>query len=140
MGHCTGFNCGRLYANVMKRAWDMSARNTSLRILAVGVTADPARSSLLAWVSAAGLTTATITYVTDPATLNYTVVNGAVVPSSIVFSAFRIIYVPSSIYQTRGGFTNEMNVALTARQPDLLNYVNVRGGSLIALTQQSITK
>lgn len=58
--------------------------------------------------------------------------------ASVDFAQFRLLYVPSSSKQTKGGVQNAQNDALMERAADIKNYVNVLGGSLVVLTQAGL--
>lgn len=53
------------------------------------------------------------------------------------FNQFKVIYVPSDDSDTSGGITDADLALLTARKVDVQNFVNIAGGGLMALTEQS---
>ncbi len=50
-------------------------------------------------------------------------------------SACTVLYIPSAQTQTPGGITASQLAALNTRQGDIVNFVNVQGGALVALTE-----
>ena len=70
---------------------------------------------------------AAITILTDPAVI-----------ATVDFSAFGVLYIPSSFLHTAGGISTAQLDALNARQVDVVSFVNVLGGGLIALTEANI--
>ncbi|GIL96935.1 hypothetical protein Vretimale_2657 [Volvox reticuliferus] len=135
-GICQGLDCGGLYPSMIRAAMEPKPAGDATGILVLGEFDDesPARRSLEGWVSAAGLSTSIITYVSDPAAVN-----------SVNFSAYKLIYLPSSAnglldFAGNSGFTNRLNDALTAVRDRLLQFLNAQGGSLIALLHQPLER
>jgi Dockerin type I domain/Right handed beta helix region/Bacterial pre-peptidase C-terminal domain len=94
-------------------------------ILAIGVqenTDTPTQAELAIKATAAALG------------LNLTIVRGSDI-STVNFSQFKLIYVPSDAGDTFGGISNADIALLAARKLDIQNYVNVVGGGLVALTE-----
>jgi hypothetical protein len=77
----------------------------SFTLQAIGITGNPAQSSFQSWITAAKISTYTVNIVNSPTVL-LGQTNGRY---NIDFSTYRIIYVPSSYYQTQGGITNQMS-------------------------------
>ena len=50
-------------------------------------------------------------------------------------SGCTVLYIPSGSTQTSGGITPSQLEALNMRQGDIVNFVNVQGGALVALTE-----
>ncbi|GIM09269.1 hypothetical protein Vretimale_13147, partial [Volvox reticuliferus] len=122
-GICQGLDCGGLYPSMIRAAMEPKPAGDATGILVLGEFDDesPARRSLEGWVSAAGLSTSIITYVSDPAAVN-----------SVNFSAYKLIYLPSSAnglldFAGNSGFTNRLNDALTAVRDRLLQFLNAQG-------------
>jgi hypothetical protein len=80
---------------------------------------------------------AAVTSATTALGLSQTVVTGAAI-STVNFSAFRILYVPSDDLNTPGGITDADNTLLTARKADIQAFVN-GGGGLLMLTQAGLS-
>lgn len=59
--------------------------------------------------------------------------------SSVNFSQFRVIYVPSDEFNTAGGITNADLARLAGRRSDIANFINISGGGLVALTEANAT-
>ncbi len=115
--------CGSLYPTVFQLAYNMSARTNGTRILAIGPSST-ALNSLNGWLDVARISRSLVTVVTDNATLQAT-----------SFSDYRVVYVPSSAFQTPGGLSDLMSNATMLKRLELATYVNTLGGSLIVLTQ-----
>ncbi|EFJ49171.1 hypothetical protein VOLCADRAFT_90034 [Volvox carteri f. nagariensis] len=125
--HCQGDACGKLYANMIKKALDLAPADAS-GILAFGSfsSTSNARKSLESWVTSAGYSTSIITYATSSSTY-----------SSYNLTRYKMIYVPSDNGNTDGGITSTQNQALIAIRPKIVDFVNKRGGSMVVLTQSS---
>ncbi|KAL6764333.1 hypothetical protein V8C86DRAFT_3209110 [Haematococcus lacustris] len=140
--HCSSPGaCGRLYPNVLSRAYALSATNSTNNILAVGVNGRSANTSFVSWLSQAGLSGSAVTYA----------LTGAQIAAAATanFTGFRVIYVPSagvqvtslpSWTQTTGGIQNAQSDALALFREQLRAYINVFGGSLVVLTQQGLRR
>jgi hypothetical protein len=70
----------------------------------------------------------------DALGLSLTIVTGADI-STVNFSQFKLIYVPSDAGDTLGGISDADIALLAARKLDIQNYVNTVGGGLVALTE-----
>ncbi|KAG2437447.1 hypothetical protein HXX76_006097 [Chlamydomonas incerta] len=117
--------CGKLYANVFTLAIDLAPADAS-GILAVGDFSfgTPAKTALESWVTAAQYPIELIKVVRTPAELR-----------AANLSSFKVLYVPSNIYNTAGGMDMALNDALIGMKDAIKNFVNVRMGSLIVLAQ-----
>ncbi|GIL44854.1 hypothetical protein Vafri_2312 [Volvox africanus] len=126
-GHCQGTACGKLYANIIKKALDMAPLDAS-GIIAFGTftSGSPARTSLEGWVQLAGYPISSITYATD-----YTKF------ASFNLTQYKLLYVPSDSSNTVGGITSVQNNALIAMKSSMIKFVNKRGGSMVVLTQST---
>lgn len=123
-GHCQGTACGGIYPIFLNKAVTESATGGS-GILAIGVNGSSAQSSLSGWNAVAnGGPGAPITIVTNTTDI-----------ANVNFSNYAALYIPSSSGNTSGGINSQQIAALNARQPDIAAFVNVQGGSLVALTQ-----
>lgn len=126
--HCQGTRCGRLYPNLFKAAISRS-RSGGTGILAIGVNGGNARTAFNSWnLPGNGGPGAQVTFITALAQI-----------SSVDFNQYAMIYLPSSASETSGGLTLQQIAELNRRQPAIADFVNVRGGSLIALTQAETT-
>ncbi|GIL84042.1 hypothetical protein Vretifemale_12753, partial [Volvox reticuliferus] len=83
-----------------------------------------ARKALEIWVKLAGYDKSMITYANDTSKF-----------SSYNLNAYKLVYIPSGDYATSGGITGAMSDALQNMKSAVTNFVNVRGGSLIALAE-----
>ena len=125
--HCEEKRCGGLYPSLFRAAVTRS-RSGGAGILAIGVNGNQALSAFESWNNPAnGGPGARVTHVRRLADI-----------SRIDFNRFAFVYLPSAERHTLGGLTVQQISALNARQPDLAQFVNVRGGSLIALTQAEV--
>ncbi|GFR45633.1 hypothetical protein Agub_g7041, partial [Astrephomene gubernaculifera] len=126
-GHCQGYQCGSLYINIIRKAMQLAPANAS-GILAVGgfATQTSARTALEGWVTLAlgASAVSSIRYVRTPAELLAT-----------NLQRYKLLYVPSSVYQTDGGITDELHAALLSMKAKIVNFVNNNGGSMVVLTQ-----
>jgi cysteine-rich repeat protein len=123
-GHCQGTACGGIYPVFLTHAVADSLSPGS-GILALGVNGGSALLSLNSWNSPAnGGPGAVITHVTLVSDI-----------ASVNFANFKAIYLPSTNIHTFGGMTNQQIAAVGARQADFADFVNNKGGSLVALTQ-----
>lgn len=91
-------------------------------ILAIGVHSGNAMSAFQAWTTY-GSWTYDIVYDSDIDTVD--------------FENYRMIYIPSDSSMTIGGVQCSEVTTLAGRTADIATYVNTKGGSLMALTQQS---
>ncbi|KAL6761733.1 hypothetical protein V8C86DRAFT_2530731 [Haematococcus lacustris] len=118
--HCSAAGaCGRLYPNVLSRAFTSSATTATTNILAVGVNGRNANSSLVGWLSQAGLSASAVTYALDSTQI--------AAAATANFTGFRIIYIGQSD-------------ALAKYREQLRSYINQHGGSLVVLTQQGLAQ
>jgi len=123
-GHCTGNSCGGLYPAVFSFSVANSA-SPGTGILAIGVNGMQAGIALTSWNNPVnGGPGAAITIVTNPTAI-----------STVAFTDFDVLYIPSVVEQTPGGLTQTQLDALNTRQADIVDFVNDSGGALIALTQ-----
>src|SRR3989304_1289038 len=129
-GHCRGTACGGLYAKALKTVYDKST-GPGTGILAIGVngsTSSTARSALIGWNNVLnGGPGAPITIVTSTTAI-----------STVNFSLYRMIYVPSGSNNTSNGITSTQLAALNGRQAAIQTFVN-NGGGVLALTEQGLT-
>ncbi|MBI5764248.1 MAG: hypothetical protein HZA51_12065 [Planctomycetes bacterium] len=124
VGHCTGSSCGGLYPAVFSFSVANSA-SPGTGILAIGVNGGQAASSLASWNNPAnGGPGATVTILTNPAMI-----------STVAFTDFAVLYIPSVDLHTSGGLTQVQLNALNTRQADIVDFVNDFGGAIIALTE-----
>lgn len=133
-GHCLGTACGSLYPKALKAVYDKSTTGTGTtgtRILAImSSSSSAARTALDNWNSTAnGGPGAPITFVTATTTPSI---------STVIFSNYKMIYVPSGSNNTSGGITQTQLNALNLRKTDIQNFVNA-GGGVLALTEQGLT-
>ncbi|HYC55978.1 MAG TPA: thrombospondin type 3 repeat-containing protein [Candidatus Binatia bacterium] len=127
-GHCEGTNCGGLYAAILTT---LIAQSGSLGsgILAIGVNGSQAQIGLDSWNNPVnGGPGVAITTVTDPAQIG-----------TVDFSDYAMIYLPSDDINTGGGISAAQLAALNARQEDVAGFLNIVGGSLLALTEGGLT-
>ena len=123
-GHCNGTLCGGLYAAVLSSAVSTSASPGS-GILAIGVNDSQALIGLNSWNAPVnGGPGATITFRNSIADID-----------SVNFADYDVIYIPSNSLNTAGGITPAQLTALNTRQADIVHFLNVLGGSLVALTE-----
>ncbi|MFQ5462152.1 MAG: hypothetical protein ACE5E5_05940 [Phycisphaerae bacterium] len=144
-GHCwgtvaapDGSACAGLYPTILKFAVDNSLAPGN-GIIAIGVNPTStfgvslALEALNVWNDVAnGGPGATITHARTPAEI-----------AAINFNDFAVIYIPSvdfaeegfSGIHTAGGIMTSQLQALNARQADIIDFVNVQRGGLIALTE-----
>jgi hypothetical protein len=127
-GHCfTAASCGGMMVNAFTNGIARSdvaffAPSAQIKdILIIGAISGTALSSFNNWRSG-GFPTAT-----------YDVVTGAAI-STVDFSQYRVLYIPSSTSHTPGGVACSDVALLNARAGDIANYVNTLGGSIISLT------
>lgn len=83
--HCQMSECGGLYANVMRLAYNMSALANVTRIAAMGLNSGVARTSFLGWLTVAGISNSLVDFITYSTNIN-----------SLDFTHYRFVYVPSS--------------------------------------------
>jgi hypothetical protein len=95
---------------------------TEKDILAVGVHSSFALAALESWVGATNYT--------------YDIVLDENI-SSVVFSKYKMLYIPSDTLMTSGGIECSEVDLLRTRTADIANYVNSESGSLMALNQQT---
>lgn len=123
-GHCQGTRCGGLYPRIFNIALEQS-RSGGQGIVAVGVNSSNALSAFNGWNNPSnGGPGAPVTHLRTVSEI-----------TSVDFNQFAVIYIASVSNHTSGGLTSTQVAALNARQPDIAEFVNERGGSLIALTQ-----
>jgi len=123
-GHCHGTACGGIYVAFLKRAV-LESHSGGSGILAIGVNGSHAQKGLESWNDPAnGGPGASITYASTTAAI-----------ASVDFASHAVIYIPSASGNTAGGITAAQIAALNARQPEIAKFVNLQGGSLVALTQ-----
>ncbi|KXZ41215.1 hypothetical protein GPECTOR_644g756 [Gonium pectorale] len=127
--HCQGTSCGSLYANLIANAWKNAPLDAD-GILAVGnfYYGTDAYYSLVGWAQLAGIPASKISFATTPYDVVYANLN-----------QYKVLYVPSDAYNTWGGITIELNDALISIKSKIKDFVNVRGGSMIVLTQAGFT-
>lgn len=122
--HCeTATSCNGLIVTVIDYAIAASrVPFTTKDIVVVGVHHGYALAAIESWIGAT----------------NYTydiVVNENI--SNVVFSNYKMIYIPSDHLMTSGGIECEEVDLLETRTADIANYVNSESGSLMALTQET---
>lgn len=123
-GHCQGTRCGGAYPRFLKEAITHS-RSGGSGILAIGANAGSARSSFTDWNRTSnGGPGAAVDHIGSTSDI-----------LNVDFNQYAVIYLPSYERHTPGGLTDAQLDALATRQPDIAEFVNDRGGSLIALTQ-----
>jgi len=99
-----------------------NATNGGTGVLVIGPTGGEALDAATHAISALGL--------------SKTVITGTAIDTTS-FAPFRVIYVPSSKFQTSGGITDADNDRLVARKADVQAFVN-GGGGLVMLTQTQL--
>lgn len=128
-GHCSynpssAYNCGGTYPTLLKRAVDTSSI-VGQPILAIGVNSSYARTALTNWNNPAnGGPGVAITHISSSSAI-----------ASAILTDYSVIYIPSYSDHTSGGITNTELGYLSGRQGDIADYVNVHGGSVLALTE-----
>jgi sugar lactone lactonase YvrE len=132
--HCEGTRCGGLYAKALKAVYDASKPGTGVtgnRILAImSGSSSTALTALNGWNSVVnGGPGAAITFVTTTTTPSI---------STVDFSQYRMIYVPSASNLTTGGITSIQVSALNLRKTAIQAFVN-SGGGVLALSEQGLT-
>jgi cysteine-rich repeat protein len=126
-GHCQGIACGALYPKLFKAAITESD-TAGTGIVAIGVNGSFASSSLTSWNAPAnGGPGVPVTILTTTAQI-----------ASVNFANFKMIYIPSGENNTSGGINATQLAALNARQVDIKDFINVKGGSLLALTEANL--
>ncbi|MFQ5491843.1 MAG: FG-GAP repeat domain-containing protein [Phycisphaerae bacterium] len=127
VGHCQGTACGGLYPAIFSFGVANSA-SPGTGILAIGVNAGSAQMALDSWNDPLnGGPGAPVTVLTTPAEI-----------AAVNFLDFSLLYIPSIALHTVGGITSVQLDALNARQGDVVNFVNVSGGALVALTEANV--
>ena len=91
-------------------------------ILAIGADIDTTAGDWIEAEAAAGTGSPTVTFV-----------NGGDI-STVDFSLYEVLHIPSDYADTFGGITADENALLTARADDIADFVNA-GGGLFGLTQ-----
>ena len=56
---------------------------------------------------------------------------------AVNFSQYKMLYIPSNNLNTFGGIDFNLTVGLFQRKADIKDYVNIRRGSMVVLTQAS---
>ncbi|KAG2433656.1 hypothetical protein HYH02_012584 [Chlamydomonas schloesseri] len=123
-GHCQGARCGSLYYNIIRKGLDLAPADAS-GILAVGQFFENSNAtiSLTGWV---GNTT------------NITFARNASDVLSANLSNYKMLYIPSGYSDTDGGLDISLNNALISIRSRIMDFVNNRGGSLVALMQRGM--
>lgn len=125
--HCEGTRCGGLYPSLFRTALSRS-RSGGAGILAIGVNGGQALVSFDGWNEPVhGGPGARVTHVRSVEDI-----------TGVDFNHFAVIYLPSAERHTLGGLTGQQISALNTRRPDLVRFINEKGGSLIALTQAEV--
>lgn len=136
-GHCSYYpsaanSCGGLYPALFSRAIATSSTGTgnpSPSILVIGANGSNATIAVNNWNNPAnGGPGAVLTFA-----------NSTSLIASANFASYSAIYIPSASTHTSGGITTTQLAALNARAADIATYVNVQGGSLLALTEANIS-
>jgi cysteine-rich repeat protein len=126
-GHCQGNKCGGLYGALLKQAM-LKSLSGGAGILAIGVNGGEALIGLSSWNDVAnGGPGALITHARTDVEI-----------AAANLASYAVVYIPSDSFNTVGGLTPAQSAALNARKPDIVNFVNVKGGSLMALTQADV--
>ncbi|WP_257462092.1 HYR domain-containing protein [Archangium lipolyticum] len=126
--HCEESRCGGLYPSLFRSALSRS-KSGGTGILAIGVNGGQALAAFNSWNNTGhGGPGARVTHVRSVEDI-----------AKVDFNRFAFLYLPSAERHTLGGLTAQQILALNARQPDIAHFVNVRGGSLIALTQAEVS-
>ena len=131
-GHCgyipsSAYNCGGLYPALLSRAVSTSSSGTG-DILVIGANTSYARTSFNNWNSPVnGGPGATAVYATSDAFI-----------ASEDFTKYSVIYIASAYLHTSGGITVSQVSALNGRSADIKDFVNIHGGSLLALTEANM--
>ncbi|GLI67490.1 hypothetical protein VaNZ11_011671, partial [Volvox africanus] len=124
------FSDGRLYPSLVRSALEAAPMDAE-GIITLGdyAAGSAARSQLSGWVTGAGFSASTITYVTDPDKV-----------ASYNLSHFKLLYIPEGHSDTPGGMTDALNDALLGIKNQVNDFVNKRGGSLIVRAQNALSK
>jgi hypothetical protein len=122
-GHCeTASSCNGLIVTIFSYAISLSGvKNTQKDVLALGITGAQALSAFTSWQSGVGFTA--------------DILNTDSEINNVDFSQYKVIYMPSSSYQTTGGISCSQLSLIAARSTELINFVNTLKGSLMTLTQ-----
>ena len=120
--HCeTAAACNGLIVTVFDYALSLSQLTGTVRdVLAIGVNGDQAFNALTNWQTGQGFTMDIITSENDI--------------DSVTFTDYKLIYLPSSAAHCLGGISCYQLDLLANRSSDIINFINVHKGSLIALT------
>ncbi|GIL57454.1 hypothetical protein Vafri_12648, partial [Volvox africanus] len=126
----TDFSDERLYPSLFRAALEAAPMDAD-GIITFGDYAEGSAtgSQFRRWVTAAGFSASTITYVTDPAKV-----------TSYNLSHYKLLYIPEGRSDTSGGMTDALNDALIGIKDQVNDFVNNRGGSLIVRAQNALSK
>jgi cysteine-rich repeat protein len=128
-GHCSyvpdaSFDCGGLYPALLSRAVATSSTGGT-EILVIGASSSYALQAINNWNNPMnGGPGATLTFASSPAMI-----------AAVDLTDYTVVYIASVDIQTPGGLTPDQLVALNGRAAAIATYVNVDGGSLLALTE-----
>jgi hypothetical protein len=122
-GHCeTASSCNGLIVTIFSSAISLSGvKNTLKDVLAIGITGSQALSAFTSWQEGVGFTA-------DIVSTDLEITN-------VDFTNYKVIYMPSSVFQTSGGISCSHLSLIAARSSEIISYVNTLKGSLITLTQ-----
>lgn len=127
-GHCQGTACGAFYPTALNFVYNNSTTSGTI-IAVIGANSGQARTGFNSWNNTGnggpGAATDFLSTTSTPSI------------ASADLSAtgpYRMIYIASNKTNTSGGLTTSQLAALNLRQTDLVNFVNILGGGLMALT------
>lgn len=127
-GHCQGTACGGLYATAMKFVHDNSTSGGT-GVAVIGANFGNALSAFNSWnLPGNGGPGASVTFLNTTSAI-----------ANANFATFRMIYIASVSNHTSGGITTTQLAALNARQASIVNFVNVLGGGVMALTEANVS-
>ncbi len=126
-GHCQGLDCGGLYVNAFNSLL-ANSKAPGKKIFAIGVNGLEARIGFESWNNPFnGGPGAEVVFL-----------NGVSQIENTPFDDAAMIFVPSDEQNTSGGITVAQTEALNTRRDDIIEFINERGGSLLALTSNLI--
>lgn len=125
--HCEGSQCAGLFPSLFREALSRS-RSGGKGILAIGVNSGQALAAFNSWNDPSqGGPGAPVTHARSSEDI-----------ARADFTRYAFVYLPSAALHTVGGLSLKQIRELNLRQPDLVRFVNDKGGSLLALTQAEV--
>jgi len=134
--HCQGVGCAGLYPDILEIAVDNSLAGPGGDglICAIGANFGFALEALQGADGNGGWNnTADVDHPGPDAAIEHLRMNADI--ETFDLSVCTVLYIASGSTQTPGGITPSQLASLNTRQDDIVNYVNVQGGALVALTQ-----